>query len=288
MPIISHDTPISPAYISLLSSDYTMLNNTIGSYMSFELYKPIIIDSNVETWLKIESFKFTNSMYNVSIYSNIFYFGLAASAYAVQSVVITRSNYDITSLLVALNNIGNGFVFVYDSKTMKITVSNTQNFYLYNSTYNMLKILGFTNKVQISTSNTLISTNIINLIGSQMLYLSLPNLSLNSYGVKNAINKTSKSNVASIPVVSIQGDTQTYVSDLMHKINDKIITFIEVRIVDENGNEVNFNGVDWFLNVSFIFSYKKEYRKPTYLTDINGAPDNTDTSIDNNIDTNIG
>ena len=118
MPIITHDTPISPAYISLLSSDYTMLNNTIGSYMSFELYKPIIIDSNVETWLKIESFKFTNSMYNVSIYSNIFYFGLAASAYAVQSVVITRSNYDITSLLVALNNIGNGFVFVYDSKTM--------------------------------------------------------------------------------------------------------------------------------------------------------------------------
>ena len=288
MPIISHDTPISPAYISLLSSDYTMLNNTIGSYMSFELYKPIIIDSNVETWLKIESFKFTNSMYNVSIYSNIFYFGLAASAYAVQSVVITRSNYDITSLLVALNNIGNGFTFVYDSKTMKITIMNSQNFYLYNSTYNMLKILGFTNKVQISTSNTLISTNIINLIGSQMLYLSLPNLSLNSYGVKNAISKTSKSNVASIPVVSIQGDTQTYVSDLMHKINDKIITFIEVRIVDENGNEVNFNGVDWFLNVSFIFSYKKEYRKPTYLTDINGAPDNTDTSIDNNIDTNIG
>ena len=84
----------------------------------------------------------------------------------------------------------------------------------------MLKILGFTNKVQISASNTLISTNIINLIGSQMLYLSLPNLSLNSYGVKNAINKTSKSNVASIPVISIQGDTQTYVSDLMHKIND--------------------------------------------------------------------
>ena len=165
----------------------------------------------------------------------------------------------------------------------------------------MLKILGFTNKVQISTSNTLISTNIINLIGSQMLYLSLPNLSLNSYGVKNAISKTSKSNVASIPVISIQGDTQTYVSDLMHKINDKIITFIEVRIVDENGNEVNFNGVDWFLNVSFIFSYKKEYRKPTYLTDISNfqcdlknnnlpegnvqaAPDN----VEDNIDTNIG
>jgi hypothetical protein len=285
MPIITHDTPISPAYISLLSSDYTMLNNTIGSYMSFELYKPIIIDSNVETWLKIESFKFTNSIYNVSIYSNIFYFGLASSAYAVQSVVITRSNYDINSLIIALNTIGNGFTFLYDSKTMKITISNTQNFYLFNATYNMLKILGFPNVKQVSVSNTITSSNIINLIGSQMLYLSLPNLSLNSYGVKNSINRTSKSNVASIPVTSIQGDTQTYTSDLMHKINDKIITFIEVRIIDENGNEVNFNGVDWFLNVSFIFSYKKEYKKPTYLTDVQ-APDNIDTT--DNIDNSIG
>ena len=244
MPIITHDTPISPAYISLLSSDYTMLNNTIGSYMSFELYKPIIIDSNVETWLKIESFKFTNSIYNVSIYSNIFYFGLASSAYAVQSVVITRSNYDINSLIIALNAIGFGFTFLYDSKTMKITISNTVNFKLFNATYNMLKILGFPNVTQVSVLKTLTSSNIINLIGSQMLYLSLPNLSLNSYGMKNSINKTSKSNVASIPVTSIQGDTQTYSSDLMHKINDKIITFIEVRIIDENENEVNFNGVD--------------------------------------------
>ena len=101
MPVI-HDTPVSPAYISLQSSDYTILNNTLGSRISFELYQPIIIESNVDTWLKIESFKFTNSIYNVSIYSNIFYFGLASNAYAMQSFTITRSNYDINSLLIAL------------------------------------------------------------------------------------------------------------------------------------------------------------------------------------------
>ena len=269
MPII-HDTPISPAYISLLSSDYTILNNNLGSHISFELYQPIVVDNNVETWLKIESFKFTNSIYNISIYSNIFYYGLASSSYAIQSVIIPRANYDINSLLVALNDAlgGVGFIFTYNTKTMKITITNSQNFYLYNSTYNMFKILGFANSVQMSVANTLTSTNIINLIGSQMLYLSLPNLSLNSYGVKKSLNSASKSNVASIPVSAIQGDTQTYTATLMHKINDKTITFIEVRILDENGNEVNFNGVDWFLNISFIFSYNKEFRRPAYLTDI--------------------
>ena len=266
MPVI-HDTPVSPAYISLQSSDYTILNNTLGSRISFELYQPIIIESNVDTWLKIESFKFTNSIYNVSIYSNIFYFGLASNAYAIQSFTITRSNYDINSLLIALNAIGSGFIFSYDSKTMKITILNSQNFYLYNGSYNILKVLGFSNIIQTSVSNTLISTNIINLIGSQMLYLSLPNLSLNSYGVKRSLSNN-KSNVASIPVTAIQGDTQIYSSDLVHKINDKTITFLEVRIIDENNNEVNFNGVDWFLNISFIFTYKKDYKKPNYLTDV--------------------
>ena len=280
MPVVLHDTPLSPCYISLLSSDYTILNNGLGSHISFELYQPIIIADNVDTWLKIESFKFTNSIYNVNIYSNIFYFGLASSSYAIQSITLTKSNYDISSLLAALNLIGSGFVFTYSAQAMKIIISNSQNFYLYNSSYNILKVLGFSNSVQISTANTLVSTNIINLIGSQMLYLSLPNLSLNSYGIKYS-KSVNKSNVAAIPVSAIQGDTQTYSSDLVHKINDKTITFIEVRLVDENNNEVNFNGVDWFLNINFIFTYKKEFKKPSYLTDVND-PNNNDNNLEPN------
>jgi hypothetical protein len=281
MPV--HDTPINPAYISLISSDYTLLNNALGSRITFELYQPIIVDTNVDTWLKLENFKFTNSMYNVSIYSNVFYFGLASGGYTSQSVTITRSNYDVTSLLVALNNIGNGFTFTYSSQTLKITVSNAQNFKLYSGSNNILKVIGFSNSLQTSVTNTVTSNNIINLIGSQMLYLSLPNLSMNSYGVKRSVLNTSVSTIASIPVSAIQGDTQNFTSDLHHKINDKIINFIEVRISDENGNEVNFNGIEWYLTISLMFTYKKEYKKPTYLTDVQGQPveDNQDNSLDN-------
>ena len=89
MPVI-HDTPVSPAYISLQSSDYTILNNTLGSRISFELYQPIIIESNVDTWLKIESFKFTNSIYNVSIYSNIFFKNLHFQSHPVVTACMTK------------------------------------------------------------------------------------------------------------------------------------------------------------------------------------------------------
>ena len=74
-----------------------------------------------------------------------------------------------------------------------------------------------------------------------------------------------------------------YTSDLHHKINDQIINFIEVRLADENGNEVNFNGIEWYLTLSLMFTYKKEYKKPTYLTDVQGDPvqDNPDNTLDN-------
>jgi hypothetical protein len=99
------------------------------------------------------------------------------------------------------------------------------------------------------------------------LYISIPNISVNSYGIRNS-NSSNKSIISSVPISVLQGDTQIYTSDLRHAVSDGVITHLEVRITDEDDNEVNFNGVPWFLNLYFIFSYKKQYLKPNYLTDV--------------------
>jgi hypothetical protein len=264
---ILHDSNLSPLYICLKSSDYTTLNNTYGSHITFQLYRPIVVESNVDIFLQVDSMKFTNSIYNVNIYNNIFYYGLASDGYTLLSYEIPRGNYDIYSLLTVLNSIGDGFVFTYSETTFKITITNTQDFYLYSNTYNILKVLGFSNDAQQSVSNTLISNQIINLVGAQMLYISIPNISINSYSIRNS-NSNNKSVISSVPISVLQGDTQIYTSDLRHGVNDGVITHLEVRITDEDDNEVNFNGVDWYLNLYFIFSYKKQYLKPNYLTDV--------------------
>lgn len=275
---ILHDTTITPLYICLKSTDYTTLNNQYNSYITFELYRPISIESNVDMWLQVESFKFTNSIYNVNIYSNIFYYGLAGSGYSITSSTIGRGNYDITTLIAALNTIGNGFSFAYDNTSFKITITNSQDFKLYPNSFNILKVIGFSNVIQTSSSNTIQSDQMINLIGPQMLYVSIPNISVNSYSIKNS-NSNNKSVVSSVPISAIQGDTQIYSSTIRHSINDKIITHLQVRITDEDDNEVNFNGVPWFINLSFIFSYKKQYVKPTYLSDLGGnSPSDSSTA----------
>jgi hypothetical protein len=264
---ILHDSTLTPLYICLKSSDYTTLNNTYGSHITFELYRPISVESNIDMWLQVDSFKFTNSIYNVNIYNNIFYYGLASSSYSLQSYSIPRGNYDIYSLITALNLIGSNFTFVYSETTMKITITNTQNFYVYSNSFNILKVIGFSNDAQQSISNSLTSNQIINLVGPQMLYLSIPNISVNSYSIKNTRSNT-KSIISSVPISSLQGDTQIHISTLRQGVNDKVITHLEIRITDEDDNEVNFNGVPWFLNLSFIYSYKKQYIKPNYLSDI--------------------
>jgi hypothetical protein len=135
------------------------------------------------------------------------------------------------------------------------------------NTYNILKVIGFSNDAQQSISNSLISNQIINLVGPQMLYLSIPNIIVNSYSIKNTRSNT-KSIISSVPISSLQGDTQIHISTLRQGVNDKVITHLEIRITDEDDNEVNFNGVPWFLNLSFIYSYKKQYIKPNYLSDV--------------------
>jgi hypothetical protein len=276
---IIHDATLQPLYICLRSTDYSNLNNPYGSYITFELYRPIVIQNNVDMWLTIESFKFTNSIYNINIYNNIFYYGLASSGYSLISATIARGNYDITSLLTVLNSIGNGFIFTYSDITMKITITNSQEFYIFSNTYNILKTIGFSNNTQQSLANSLTSNQVINLIGPQMLYISIPNLNLNSFSIRNS-TFLNKSIISSIPISSIQGDTQIYSSNLRHAINENIITHLEIKITDEDENEVNFNNIPWFLNLSFIFSYKKEYIKPNYLTDVQ---DNQVGEVDNQV-----
>jgi hypothetical protein len=276
---IIHDTTIPPLYICLKSTDYTTLNNQYNSSITFELYRSIYVENNVDIWLQVESFKFTNSIYNVNVYNNIFYYGLAGSAYAMTSATIPRGNYNTTTLLTVLNSIGNGFIFTFDEITTSLIITNSQNFKLYPSTNNILRVIGFSNVIQSSVLNSIQSDQMINLIGPQMLYLSLPNISINSYSIRNSSSNI-KSVISSVPISSIQGDTQIYSSSLRHNVKDKIITHLQVKITDEDDNEVNFNGVPWFLNLSFIFSYKKQFVKPTYLSDLTTVDESLSEPLD--------
>ncbi len=137
---------------------------------------------------------------------------------------MTRGNYDIYSWITALSD----FTFVYSETTMKITITNTEKYILllYSNT---IYSIGCSNDAQQSISNSLTSNQIINLVGPQMLYFSIPNISVISNSIKNT-RYTKKSIRSSFPISSLQVDTQIHnISTLRQGVNDKVITHLEIN-----------------------------------------------------------
>lgn len=266
--MVLHDTTIAPMFYTLRSNDYTYNINNIGSNLLFEMEESVRLPSNVESYVNIDSFKFTNAFYIINEYNNVFQFGLASSGYTPVSVNVEQKNYTINSLVSYLNtNVGNGFTFSYDESLYKITITNSQEFKLFSATNNILKVIGFSDELHESTSFTITSNQVINLLGVQMIYIEIVNLSYNSYSVRNSTSRN-KNSIVAIPISAIQGDTQIYHSNqTWHKILDKTYNVLQIRISDENDNELNFNGTEWFLNLQFIFTYQKEYIKANLLQD---------------------
>ena len=104
------------------------------------------------------------------------------------------------------------------------------------------------------------------MISVQVLHICTPNIVVNSYGLKN---KTKHNIIGSVQVNSSPGETQSYVSNFKNKINSDPITQITISIYNQDFNIVNFNNIDWFINLSFSFVYKKKLELPQYLNNYN-------------------
>jgi hypothetical protein len=117
-----------------------------------------------------------------------------------------------------------------------------------------------------TVATELISSNLYNLSGVQMLYIAVPSLNISSVTSKNGdINNI----IQDINIETLTGTAQSFKnnSQIRYKVQNTIISNIDVNIYDENNELVNFNNTDFFLNISLIFSYKTEY-KPDITLDL--------------------
>jgi hypothetical protein len=265
------NTPFQPITVFLKSNDYSNLLGTSNYF--FELNQPILVNSNVDVLVSLSSFKFTNSFYTVNAFNNILYFITPNSGFDIYNVKLTLGNYDIYSLVGEINKqFANKFysiVVTYNSSNFTTTFTHTlgTSFYLYAGTNNCLKLFGFDSKLgsdAINYSATATSPNCINLIPSQILHIAVPNLSIKSFSSKNTKRY---SIIDTVHITASKGETNLYInsSPFRFKINDGHITFLNILILDENYNSVNFNGVDWYIKLCFEFTYRNNLIIPDRL-----------------------
>jgi len=167
-----------------------------------------------------------------------------------------------------LNATVTNLLFSYNTSTLRITIA-TKN----NTTINLLPIsnnayelLGFSDSGTSSNSNSILAPYMFNLISVQVLHVCTSNIVLNSYGLKN---KTKRNIIGSVQVTSSSGEVQTFTSSFKNKIHTDPISSITISIFNQDFNTVNFNNIDWFINLSFSFCYRKKLEMPQYLNTIN-------------------
>ena len=279
--MVLHNTTIDPIQIFLKSNEYTTLHNgSFKSDVSFELKNNINIPNNVDAYLQLNSFKFTNAFYNISSQNNMFYYSLSSNINTILTIQIPVGQYTITNLLSSLNSsLNSNIVLSYSNTTFKINFTSSSYTFIIRSGQNdCLNVLGFSTGT--TQSNNTTSTKLINLSGVQVVYLSLSNIKLSSNSSKSS---TTSNILESINVDSLIGSTQSYYNstNTRYKISDNYFNFIDVKLFDEYNRLLDFNNVDWFLNISVIFCYKFQYIPPQLL-DLNNQ-DNQDNTEENNI-----
>jgi hypothetical protein len=259
------NTPFESGSLFLRSSEYTTsLNNK--SDLLFELNSPIISQANMNMMMALQSFKFTNSFYSINDNNCNFYYSIGITKY---KYIVRLGNYNIDSLIDYLNVNIPILQFSYDESTLKVNITSTEVFSIIIGTNNILEVLGYSD-INDSINNNFNSKlshdgpYCLNMIGVQVLHICVPNISLKSVGVKNRRNYNI---LDSIHVTSSPGETQTYInnSNFRYKVSDIDITFINIVILDQDFNIVDFNNIDWFLKLSFEFTYKNQLIRPETL-----------------------
>lgn len=267
------DTPLNGFSIFLRSSSYTSNNGgqTTKSNLTFELNTPILCKPNMNLLVGLKSFSFTNSFYTVNDNNDKFYYTYDNLPHNVLTFTCEHGNYTIDDLINYLNTQLLGvFIFSYSLRTLKITITSTTNtpFRLIsknNTNMTMYELLGFPDNI---IDNTLLTIQnapyLFNMIGVQVLHICISNLRLESIGVKN---QTKYNIIDSVQVTATSGETQTYFNDngFKYKIYDDNINFLDIVIRDQDFNIIDFNNIDWFINLNFNHVYQKDLVDALYL-----------------------
>lgn len=279
MSSIQNNTLHPTQMVTLRSREFTQrLNGDDNSDILFQLDQVISVPPNVDVYVTLQVFRFINGMYNLPNSSHILYWrSLKSGVWNNYSLSVPIGNWNIDDLIVYLNTNQSpkDITFIYDPKTFKVTAihhtGSTTSIELLPLPNNINARLGFS-----ETETTVIppgvdgvtSPNLIDLLGTQNIYINIDDLQLSSV---STIGFGHKSVLDHVPVIVPQGTGQTHSGNgLMLKCGVKKITQMRVQLFTGEDRLAELNNTEWYMSLLFNFQYENEYRAPRYLTDVNG------------------
>ncbi len=223
-----------------------------NEYVYYIPSNSILGDSQEHIYLSIQSAIIPNSFYNINKYNNTLIYSMDSNNIK-QSFSLPLGNYNIKEVVNYFNSNFLGFTTTLDKQTNKLSFQNTSylnfKFYSESTIYN---VIGFSNGlIYHSEGGYLASRNCINLNSIQYINVKI-NISTNNI---TKYNFNDKNIICSIPVNVSPNGVLNYMNGNDFKINTfkNNITEIIIGFTDQNGNTIDFNGVQWSMVLQMDF-----------------------------------
>ena len=235
--------------ITLNSKYATQLNGTLLSSVVFGFTGLLQDESNIiNTFITVSNAQIPVSFYTITSTNNRINYGqLGADV----SFNIPIGNYNSTSLISALK-----VVFGANLITLTINKLDGKLSFLFNtnttfqSTSSIKDILGFEVDFPCLTNVTSVLPFPLNLLGVKKISIKSDRLAITSY---SSVNFSTSNTLTTIPVDQPAFNMISYVnqSDLNTNIlQAKTLNIIDISLVDENNNLLDFNNCDWSMTLS--------------------------------------
>ena len=267
---MSKSTRIDSRLISLNSANAYLKNNT--TYLSDVIFRfPGLLkkESDIKhVQYQVIDAQIPVSFYNINFTNNVLRYQIASTNFTIN---VDHGNYNFNSLATNMiaKFLANGHIFTMTINKQNgvvtfSTISTSFTFLLSGST--IFSVLGLTANKN-STSFNLVCDFPLNLLG--ITKIKIVSQMFNSYNVDSANNGLSN-NLALIPVDQPSFGLIVYEnkSNSKYTLRTDVLDEIDLQILDQNNNFINFNNINWELTILLEITREVEQQSTTEMGDI--------------------
>lgn len=245
--------------IITLNSANAVQNN--GTMLSNVLFKTgCILDENnsiIDTHISVINAQIPVSFYTINATNNQFKLSINNGAYTTYSIPV--GNYNNYTLITALQTLLSSFTFTFNTTNGLLTIASTNSIFSLDFTiaYSCYNLLGFAKSIYNITTGNITGLYPLNLLGVKRISIKSYNL-----GVLNFNSIGGDVVLTTIPCDQPPFNMLSYLnqnSNDIQRINVKMINSIDILLMDENNNLLDFNNVNWTLTLLLeITRYKPD------------------------------
>lgn len=256
-------------YVNMNSANAFIKNNgTYNSDLVFKfpgLVKPEQHITSVQ--FQLVDAQIPVSFYNINYTNNTLNYQISSVSYSITADIGNYNFNTLASQLISKFLInGHTFTITLNKQNGIITLATpASNFILQVSS--MFSVLGLFLSNHTSSSFSLTADYPLNLLGITKIKIQSTNL--NTYNVDSS-NYGFSNNIGLIPVDQPSFGLIVYENKSTSKflLRDNRVDEIDIQLVDQNNNLINFNNIDWNLTILIESEYEIESLSQIQMTDI--------------------